>query len=142
MIDFPDYLFEYFDPKIIYFFNCELNDENKEHGVTAEVVPLVDEGIYRPAFIYINLNDCEEEQIQTLLHEIMHYHPRFASYTVGTGLPYPKISEGPRGSPIDEKIESAIEKSSQYIYDNQKDVVERARKVLRDAKSIEKKLND
>lgn len=109
MTDFPDYLLEYFDYKLVFF-------ERYDSGFGYHFAdPLVKELV--PWYISINPSHSFEEQIKTLIHEVLHYHPLFNSR-------FRKNSE-------DKEIE--IEKYTLEIYDSRKDIVNLATRALNEA---------
>ncbi len=71
-------------------------------------------GLVMPFGIFVNGRDNKEEQIKTVLHEVMHYHPDFMSYT--GGLWQNVVSR-------DETIESEIERRALILYETRKDLV-------------------
>jgi len=64
--------------------------------------------------IMVNGSDSLEEQVKTVLHEIIHMHPEFISYT--KDLWKGSISRN-------DKYERRIEQSAQQVYVQRKDIV-------------------
>ena len=112
MIYFPEYLKDYFNPKKIYL------DDLDGKGY-----------IFRNGLMIVNKNDFEEEQIKTVLHETIHFHPDFMSYT---GL----ITDGNHNDLRDDEIESKIEVMVQEIYNTKSDIVKLVRNSLNEAKKL------
>ncbi len=70
-------------------------------------------GLVMPFGIFVNGRDSKEEQVKSVLHEVMHYHPDFMSYT--GGLWQNVIAR-------DEKIESEIERRALGVYETKKNL--------------------
>lgn len=83
--------------------------------------------ILQNSYIVLNRKDNEKEQVTALLHEMLHLHPHFISYT--GGLWAGTIQR-------DENIESEIEKNAQRLYNERRDLVEIMRLKLEEAKKI------
>jgi hypothetical protein len=131
MEDFPENLYNFMNSDIIHFYSFP----NGHYGHTLWQIFRADEGVYEPAFFEINGNDPEEEQVITLLHEVLHYHPRFAAWTAGYGSPYPRISFKEDVFEEMNEIEHEIEKLAQKTYRTRWDIASLARRTLREAKA-------
>lgn len=64
--------------------------------------------------ILINGHSPLEEQVKTVLHEIIHLHPKFISYTGGLWE---------QSIPRNEEYEQEIEQLAQQTYDQREDLV-------------------
>lgn len=74
--------------------------------------------------IIINKSRPLDEQVKTVLHEIIHMHPRFIAYTGG-------LFQGTLTR--DEQIESEIESLAQRTFAERPDIVDFVRKKLAEA---------
>jgi Zn-dependent peptidase ImmA (M78 family) len=86
--------------------------------------------ILQNGLILVNKSDSLEEQVKTVLHEIIHMHPEFISYT--GGLWDGSISRN-------EEYERKIEQSAQQIYSKRKDIIDFITAKLREALPISEK---
>ncbi len=80
--------------------------------------------IFPSGLIMINKNDPLDEQIRTILHEIIHMHPSFIAYTGGLWE---------RTITRDEQIESEIEKLAQDTFSTRPDIVDFIKRKLEEA---------
>ena len=107
---FPDYLKDYL----------------REDKIDLEDYSLQGAGIILPnGVMFINKKDHLEEQVMTVLHEVLHLHPEFIAYTGGI---WKKTMQR------DEAVERMIEDLARKVYDKMPDVVDLVRKTIVDAK--------
>ena len=71
---------------------------------------------------HISINHDEEEQVKTVIHEVLHSHPEFKDKSGG-------------GDKYDEAVENKIENITQLVYNFHFETREFVRKKLRTAKS-------
>tara|TARA_Y100000034_G_scaffold112635_1_gene146813 strand:- start:587 stop:937 length:351 start_codon:yes stop_codon:yes gene_type:complete len=110
---FPEYLREYFDQEKIDFADYE----TKKFG-----------RMQQNGWIFLSSNDTLEDQILSLLHEVVHMHPQFMSYTGGLWEGYSR----------DEKTETSIEEHAKLVYEQRPDIVDLAKETLRKARTAPK----
>ncbi|PIN91186.1 hypothetical protein COU57_01700 [Candidatus Pacearchaeota archaeon CG10_big_fil_rev_8_21_14_0_10_32_14] len=111
MNEFLDYLLEYFDPKKIEV----IESENETGNITPS------------GLIFILPRSDQIEQVVTLFHEVLHYHPKFISYSGG-------LLDGTYDRM--ERIEKQIDDMAYTLYGERKDLVELAERVIREAKRL------
>ncbi|MBI1972426.1 hypothetical protein HYS50_00290 [Candidatus Woesearchaeota archaeon] len=91
----------------------DLSDYESVHGM-----------VLANGLIMVNQRLSQEEQIKTILHEVIHTAPAFRQYTEG-------LWAGKRRR--DEAIEERIEAEAQYIYQTRPDIVRIVEERLREA---------
>ncbi len=111
MVEFPEYLFKYFNPEKIEFINSENNGAEQ----------------YKNGLIFVLETDDRKECVISLFHEVLHFHPHFISYTGG-------LSQ--RTLDRSDSIEKEIDDMAYQLYDEREDLVELAEKVIEESKKL------
>lgn len=106
--DFPEYLFNYINPD-------KIDLEGYDTSGCGYILP--------NGLIFLNKKDSLDTQVEALLHEILHLHPDFITYTGALFQGYRR----------DEYIEAQIEERAQKLKKQRSDIVSHIKEILKEA---------